>query len=279
MIDLLIIVILSILLAPVAMWLDDSPLRVALGVPFVLFFSGYCLVSALFPRKGVLDGVERVALGFGLSIALIPLIGLALNYTWGIKSLPIHVSVFSVIMVLSAIAVWRRWHLPKEERFDPQFKDKFEQLTLGWRTGGVWDKVLTVVLVVAIVGAIGATVYVTQTSPEREDFTEFYILGPEGKAANYPGNLMVGQEGTVIVGVVNREHDPMDYRVEVTIDGEEVHEINSISLEHKEKWEEPVNFAPFRSGTGQQVEFLLYKSGTAPYSDVHLWIDVEEVPL
>jgi len=278
MIDLLIIVTLSILLAPVA-FVDNEPLRVVLGVPFVLFFSGYCLVSALFPRKGVLDGVERVALGFGLSIALIPLIGLALNYTWGIKSIPIHVSVFSVIMVLAAIAAWRRWRLPKEERFNPEFKEKFAQLTLGWRTGGPWDKLLTIVLLVAIVGAIGATVYVTQTSPKGEDFTEFYILGPEGKAANYPRNLMVGQEGSVIVGVVNREHDPMDYKVEVTIDGEEVSVINSISLEHKEKWEQNVSFAPFRSGTGQQVEFLLYKSGTAPYSDVHLWIDVEDTPL
>jgi len=278
MIDLLIIVTLSVLLAPVAMWVD-GPLRVALGVPFVLFFSGYCLISALFPRKGVLDGVERVALGFGLSIALIPLIGLVLNYTWGIKSIPIHVSVFSVIVVLAAIAVWRRWQLPIEERFNPELKEKLAQLTLGWRTGGPWDKLLTVVLVVAIVGAIGATVYVTQTSPKGEDFTEFYILGPEGKAVNYPRNLMVGQEGSVIVGVVNREHDPVDYRVEVTVDGEEVNEINSISLEHKEKWEKPVSFAPIKSGTNQQVEFLLYKSGTVPYSDVHLWIDVEDVPL
>lgn len=279
MIDLLIIVTLSVLLAPVAMWID-GPLRVALGVPFVLFFSGYCLVSALFPRKGVLDGVERIALGFGLSIALIPLIGLVLNYTpWGIKSIPIHVSVFSVIVVLAAIAAWRRWRLPIEERFNPELKEKLAQLTLGWRTGGPWDKLLTVVLLVAIVGAIGATVYVTQTSPKGEDFTEFYILGPEGKAANYPRNLMVGQKGSVIVGVVNREHDPMDYRVEVTVDGEEFGEIDSISLEHKEKWEQNISFAPFRSGTGQKVEFLLFKSGTAPYSDVHLWIDVEKVPL
>ncbi|NQT73986.1 MAG: DUF1616 domain-containing protein [Chloroflexi bacterium] len=278
MIDLLIIVTLSVLLAPVAMWVD-GPLRVALGVPFVLFFSGYCLVSALFPRKGVIDGIERVALGFGLSIALIPLIGLVLNYTWGIKSVPIHVSVFSVIVVLAAIAAWRRWQLPIEERFNPELKEKLAQLTLGWRTGGPWDKLLTVVLLVAIVGAIGVTVYVTQTSPKGEDFTEFYILGPEGKAANYPRNLMVGQEGSVIVGVVNREHDPMDYRIEVTIDGEEVKKINSIFLEHKEMWEQNVSFAPVRSGTGQKVEFLLFKSGTVPYSDVHLWIDVEEVPL
>ncbi|MBT4513057.1 MAG: DUF1616 domain-containing protein, partial [Chloroflexi bacterium] len=49
MIDLLIIIGVSILLAPVALF-ADGPLRIALGIPFVLFFPGYCLVSALFPR-------------------------------------------------------------------------------------------------------------------------------------------------------------------------------------------------------------------------------------
>jgi len=278
MIDLLIIVTLSVLLAPVAMWVD-GPLRVALGIPFVLFFSGYCLVSALFPRRGVLDGVERVALGFGLSIALIPLIGLVLNYTpWGIKSIPIHVSVFSVIVVLAAIATWRRWRLPIEERYNPDFTEKFSQLTLGWRTGGPWDKLLMVILMVAIVGGIGATIYKVQSSGEDESFTDFYILGPSGKMEGYPKSLMVGQEGMVIVGVVNKEHEPITYRTEVTIDGEKIHEIESIALEHKEKWEQNVSFTPTRSGTGQQVEILLFKSGTTPYKDVHLWIDVEDAP-
>jgi uncharacterized membrane protein len=46
----------------------------------VLFFPGYTLISALFPRKDSLSGVERLALSFGLSIAVVPLIGLILNY-------------------------------------------------------------------------------------------------------------------------------------------------------------------------------------------------------
>jgi len=37
--------------------------------------------AALFPGKDDLDGIERIALSFGLSIAVVPLMGLALNYT------------------------------------------------------------------------------------------------------------------------------------------------------------------------------------------------------
>jgi len=44
----------------------------------VLFLPGYTLIATLFPRKDDLDGIERVALSFGLSIAITPLLGLAL---------------------------------------------------------------------------------------------------------------------------------------------------------------------------------------------------------
>ncbi len=55
--------------------------RIFLGLLFVLFLPGYIFVAALFPKKADVDSIERVALSFGLSIAIVPLIGLILNYT------------------------------------------------------------------------------------------------------------------------------------------------------------------------------------------------------
>jgi len=43
------------------------------------------------------------------------------------------------------------------------------------------------------------------TESLQEPFTEFYILGPEGKADNYPTDYVLGENGTVIVGIVNHE--------------------------------------------------------------------------
>ncbi|MFP3976163.1 MAG: DUF1616 domain-containing protein, partial [Dehalococcoidia bacterium] len=81
--DILLIAVLSLILIPLAL-LASGPARIVLGILFVLFFPGYMLIAALFPRKESLDGIERVALSFGLSIAVVPLIGLVLNYTpWG----------------------------------------------------------------------------------------------------------------------------------------------------------------------------------------------------
>ncbi len=63
-------------------YLNESPLRIIFALPVVLFIPGYALIAALFPPgKEEIDTLERVALSFGLSIAVVPLIGLALNYT------------------------------------------------------------------------------------------------------------------------------------------------------------------------------------------------------
>ena len=90
--DLIAIVALSLILLPLAAFTTGA-LRIALGLAFGLFFPGYTLIAALFPKKDSLNGIERLALSFGLSIVVVPLIGLILNYTpWGISLYPILVS-------------------------------------------------------------------------------------------------------------------------------------------------------------------------------------------
>src|SRR2546422_6641126 len=79
---------------------DAKPVRVVFGLPFVLFFPGYALIAALFPRKQDLDTIERIALSLGLSIAVVPLIGLGLNYSpWGIRLDPILVFITLFIVL------------------------------------------------------------------------------------------------------------------------------------------------------------------------------------
>ena len=98
--------------------LNETPVRVVLGLLLVLFLPGYSLIAALFPRRDDLDGIERIALSFGLSIAVVPLLGLGLNYTpYGIRLVPI-LAVLSVFTVsLAVIAGVRRCWLPEEDRF------------------------------------------------------------------------------------------------------------------------------------------------------------------
>ena len=102
--------------------MNDTVIRTILGLFLILFIPGYSLIAALFPKKDDLDGIERIALSFGLSIAITPLIGLALNYTpWGIKLSPILISlsIFTIIMVI--IAYIRRRRVPEDEKFYVNF--------------------------------------------------------------------------------------------------------------------------------------------------------------
>ena len=280
--DLWLIDILTILLILVITFSPTSIARIILGLPFLLFFPGYILIAALFPRKGDLGGVERIALSFGLSIALVPLIGLILNYTpWGIRLYPILISLTVFVLAMSGVAWHRRKELAEHERFGVSFKIGFPS----WRGQSLADRVLSVFLVLAIAGAIGVLGYVIATPKIGERFTEFYILGPQGKAENYPKELKVGEEGKVILGIVNHEQERMSYQVEVIIDGEkaklriggEDRDMIEVKLGHEEKWEREVAFVPQKVDRQQKVEFMLYKEGEPYFKDPpHLWVDVEE---
>ena len=124
-----------------------------------------------------------------------------------------------------------------------------------WRGQNTADKVLSIVLIAAILGAIGTLGYVIATPKVEEAFTEFYVLGLEGKATDYPSELKVGEEGKVIIGVTNHEKVEASYRVEVRIDGLKNNEVGPIVLGDEQKWEEIVSFTPHRAGDSQKVEF------------------------
>ncbi len=272
--ELLLINILAILLIIVITFFPSNVLRIILGLPFVLFFPGYTLIAALFPRRNALDSIGRVALSFGLSIAAVPLIGLILNYTpWGIRLYPILVSLTIFVVVASIVAWYRRLRLAQVERLTVSFN-----LSLSpWRGQSFIDKILSFILIAAILGAIGTLGYVVATPKVGEKFTQFYILGPGGKAIDYPEELNMGQESRVIVGIINREHETMSYQLEMRIDGVRNNEKGPVVLDHDEKWEEVVSFAPDRAGADQKVEFLLYKNKESePYLKLYLWIDVKE---
>lgn len=79
-------------------------IRIVIGGMFVLFIPGYALINLLFPKMR--DVIETIALSIGLSLAIVPLIGLILNYTpLGIRLDPIVIilSITSISMMFAAV--------------------------------------------------------------------------------------------------------------------------------------------------------------------------------
>ncbi len=90
-------------------------IRNVLGIIFVLFLPGFAFIKALFPTtvplkttSESLDDIERVALSFGMSLALVPIVGLILNYTpWGIRLTPITLSLLALTVICATAAIAR----------------------------------------------------------------------------------------------------------------------------------------------------------------------------
>jgi cation transport ATPase len=92
-------------------------LRSALCIIFILFLPGYTFIKMLFPSKVPIktgsenmDTIERLALSLGMSLSLIPIVGLILNYTpWGIRLTPITLSLLALTIVFATAALLREY--------------------------------------------------------------------------------------------------------------------------------------------------------------------------
>ncbi|QSZ67612.1 DUF1616 domain-containing protein [Methanofollis aquaemaris] len=277
-------------------------IQVIFGLPMVLFIPGYALIAALFPEKDDIDGIERVALSFGLSIAVVPLIGLALNYTpWGIRLEPILISLIAFTLAMLIAAHWRRALLPADRRFVVPFREMASEAKaeLFPEEQSQLDRALSVILVLAILAAVVTTVYVIVVPKEGEHFTEFYILGAGGKAADYPTTFSAGSEQSLIIGIGNHEYREVPYTVEVLLTNQTFNEatntsqINAmerldqftVTVPHNETVERPYNFTVTNTEMNR-LQFLLFNETVpsdavwnkdrinASYRDLHLWITV-----
>jgi uncharacterized membrane protein len=262
--------------------LSGSFLRTYLGVLLVLLLPGYALTSAIFPAKKDLDGIERAAISFGLSIAVVPTVGLGLNYTiWGIREIPVLIVLSVFTFLMCAVAYYRRSLLSETEVFEVSFKDLFfgTNSDIFKNSESETGKILAAGLIICIVASVGSLAYIIENPKKGEKFTEFYILGSDKKAENYTTEFLSGEKGTVTVGIINHEYRTVDYTMDVRLENHSLslpENQRKISLENNMSWEEPVTFIPPLEGKNMKLEFLLFNETdkTTPYRDLHLWINV-----
>ena len=272
--ELAIIIGLSLVLMLAVSVYPVAVVRTIIGLSFVAFFPGYVLLTALFPKRDNLSGITRAVLSFGLSLAVVPLIGLLLNYTqWGITLESTLASVTLLILMCSGVAYYRRSKLAKEERFTL----RLEFDTLRWKSRGRPEKSLYVLLFISILGAVGAFAFAISGVGGGEQFTEFYMLNKDGLAENYPREATLGQPVEIVIGISSQEKVPTEYRVEIMSEGSQIGQTETVYLQPGEIKELPMSFTPTTAGDDIEVIFLLYRDGiSAPYRSLRLWLEVTE---
>lgn len=314
--DVIIFMVCSIILLPIEIMDIEGTIRIILGLPFILFIPGYVLIFALFPTRKTdrgIDIIERIALSIGLSVSVVPLIGLLLNYTpFGIRLLPNLISIFIFVMVIGSIGIFLWFKTDLEERFIVQFDISLP------KSESNLDKALNIILIITIIIAISSLIYVIASPKIGERFTEFYILGPDGIAEDYPRFVHLGDKAEGIVGIVNHEYTTINYTLEIwlinqeTLYNETIEEnitlvynmwfIEKIetTLDHKpldlessweSQWETEFS-VPIDKNGSFKLEFLLFTNSTPEYEinndykdiaeekinnayrELHLWIDI-----
>lgn len=301
----------------------ETPLRVVFGLPFVLFIPGYALIAALFPEAGEppaeieseqapneaddsrtisdrgIDGIERVALSFGLSIAVVPLIGLVLNFTpWGIRLAPIMVAVSGFTIGMITLAASRRWALPVEDRFTVPYRSWLQSARAElFDPASQTDAILNVLLVVSVLLAVGSVGYAVAVPKDGESFSEFYLLtendSGELVADGYPTEFQQGEPQELVVGVGNHEDEQVGYTVIVEV--QRVNIVNNetrirdttelrrfqTTIQDNETWQRQHSVASRMTGERLRLQYLLYRGDPGQqlnrsdaYRELHLWVNV-----
>ena len=287
-------VALLVVFSPLGDW---RPLAVVVGLPFVLLVPGYALVSAAFPRAGELSpGSDRRTswlARLGLSVAgsgiAIAVVGGVLDFTvWGFQRSAV-VAGLSAFTLLSVGAAWyRRRRLSPADRAGVGFdavRSRTRSIAVG---GGVGSVLLTLLVVVALVGAVGV---VANESADDGSVVELYVLGEDESgelvAGAYPSTVTVGEPVTVGVGVGTTDAD-FNGRVvatleRVSVDGETVTVREStrlgtvdVQVSAGETAITRQTVQPSMAGDRLRMTYRLYRgeSDTA-FRQVHFWVTVE----
>ncbi|NHN59133.1 MULTISPECIES: DUF1616 domain-containing protein [Halorussus] len=292
-----------------------TPLGAALGLPLVLFAPGYALVSLLFPgatpddaatgrtlpavRQHGLVGTERAALGFGISVAVIPILGIALAASpWSLTPGTVLLSVAGLSVVLSTLAGVRRLRRPADRRFVLPVRSWLDRARGAFSTGPTLDRALNVGLAVAVVAAVATVGYAVAAPGDGQEFTDVSLLSRDDTgelvAEDYPRNFTRGESRPLVVQLDNHEGQPTDYSVVVELQrvrqaadgGPKVVEDRKLAtftptVGAGERWRTTHEVTPTMTGENLRLEYLVYKgdppanpSADSAYRHVHVWVNV-----
>lgn len=223
----------------------STALRFLAAVPLLLFLPGYVVVGVLFPKTGRqhegsrlggerslaaarnLDRVtvpERLALSFGLSVAIVPFFGFALEL------LPVAAfdgaifpTLVAFVLLGAVAAAIKRLRTPADERFRVPIAALGTSLAAPFtRPMDVRERIVTIALAVSILLAVVSVGYALAAPQTGEQYTELRVMteSPDGELllGNYPDDVETGDEMDLVVGIDNRESTSQEYTVVVTAD-------------------------------------------------------------
>ena len=297
-----------------------TAVRALVGFPLLFFVPGYAVVASLFPgcettgssrldwrvvgdgrgstlRDRGVDWRERLALSFGTSVALLPLVALGLSLAGFVYSLGVVSATLSGVTVLGmTVAVVRRNRLPARQRFQVPYRQWASTIDDGvFGRDSTLDAALNVALAVVVLVSVAGVGYAVATPNHGESYTSATLLtenaSGELTASDYPDTLDQSGE-SLVVRLENHEGATTDYTVVGQLqhvrqrDGSttvvrrgEVFRA-SPTVEAGQAWSQAHTVEPVLAGEDLRLVYYVYE-GDAPatpstetaYRHVHVWVD------
>lgn len=314
--------------------LESPPpgVRAALAVPLVLLLPGYAVVAALFPARtsrqnvesAALDprrrsfraalprnygvsGVERLALSVVVSVALVPLLALAVDASpLALRPRPLFAAVAGAVVAATLVAFVRRARTDRSRRFSPLTPvalprdiEASGSRRLVFDSGGdPTDWAIRALLALSVLALAGSVAFAaTVPPPDEERFTEVYLVAGDGDGdlttAAVPRQYTENRSASLVLGITNHEHRSETYDVVVTLqrvdDGRVTDERRltgfSVSAGHGETRRYRHQVRPTMSGDDLRLTYLVYRAGVPAtptvdnaYREVHVDVTVAPAP-
>lgn len=318
-----VIVLLSFLavvdLSIVVVGLESPPLRVALGAPLLLLLPGYVLVATLFPRSTVpetrqrssgvsffpkqfcaLNGPERAALSFGLSLAILPLFALVVAFSRWSFTVDAVVLGLSLFVFLGAVtSALTRSAVSPEARFEVSILAWSGRIWKFMVAGNLRNSVVNVALVLSIVLSVAVVGFAFAAPQDGERYSEMTLLTEtedgEYVAGEYPEVFATGEQRELVVGIENNEQVRTEYTVVTRVERVSTSNGSVAVLEANEVRRRVVtldsgeqrydNHAVTLDTTGEdlRISYYLYRDGVpetvneeTAYRHTFIWVDVTD---
>jgi uncharacterized membrane protein len=265
----LLLVILASLLAAIGFTFDlPIWIRLPLGLLATLALPGYALGMAIFP-PGRLDGVERSALSFSLSIGAIvlaaPLINLAPG---GLTQRAVVAGISAITIGGAAVAWWRRRDIGTQATAAAGAAESTARLS----RSQVRRRLSLIVLSLALIGM--ASTLTRGAGSEQPTATEFFFLSAPATSGGVLERVVVGTPAVIALGITNHDSKVESYEIVVRSATERLAGRGPIVLAPEEPWTGRVAITLSEPGTAIEIRVLLFRNAERePYRSLNLIVD------
>jgi uncharacterized membrane protein len=267
-IDLLLVIFASLIAA--IGFAFDLPIwiRLPVGLLATVALPGYALGMAVFP-PGRLDGAERAALSFSLSVGAIVLAAPIINLApGGLSERAVVASISAITIGAAAVAWWRRRNMGGAANDDSK--------TIGSTTKlGGGDVRRRLVLVVAGLAVIAVASTLTRgAGSEQPTATEFYLLRAPGTSTGVLERVVTGMPTGLLLGITNHDSAVQTFQIVVRSPTGGLASRGPIVVAPDETWNGQVSFALTEPGSDVEIQVLLYRDSEGqPYRSLRVVVD------